>query len=337
MRPTRSRTGRRWRYGTAAVAVLTLGVASACSNSSSSTPAASSSGSASASGATGSGGTLSFPRNETLYTSGTSYSPPTIWNPLDTGNFATGAQGLIYEPLYLYDPVKGQYDPWLATSSVASDWQGTKFVMTIRSGVNWSDGQALTGADVAFSIQTAMKDANDPYNANVQSVQSATASGNTVTVTFKNNQPGYTEFEDYLWKAPVLPQHIWKSISASQINTWPDKNPVGTGPMTLDTASAQEVAYQTKPNWWATSALGLLVQVQVPGRRGQRLQQPGARPADRRATSTGRTTTYRASTPWPRRRAATAVTRSSSTTRSPSTTCCQGTRCGSSRTPPRPR
>ena len=190
MRPTRSRTGRRWRYGTAAVAVLTLGVASACSNSSSSTPAASSaSGSASASGATGSGGTLSFPRNETLYTSGTSYAPPTIWNPLDTGNFATGAQGLIYEPLYLYDPVKGQYDPWLATGSVASDWQGTKFVMTIRSGVNWSDGQALTGADVAFSIQTAMKDANDPYNGYVQSVQSATASGNTVTVTFKNTSP----------------------------------------------------------------------------------------------------------------------------------------------------
>lgn len=257
MRPTRSRTGRRWRYGTAAVAVLTLGVASACSNSSSSTPAASSaSGSASASGATGSGGTLSFPRNETLYTSGTSYAPPTIWNPLDTGNFATGAQGLIYEPLYLYDPVKGQYDPWLATSSVASDWQGAKFVMTIRSGVNWSDGQALTGADVAFSIQTAMKDANDPYNGYVQSVQSATASGNTVTVTFKNNQPGYTEFEDYLWKAPVLPEHIWKSIPASQINTWPDKNPVGTGPMTLDTANAQEVAYQTKPDWWGTAALG---------------------------------------------------------------------------------
>ena len=38
MRSTRSRTGRRWRYGTAAVAVLTLGVASACSSSSSSTP-----------------------------------------------------------------------------------------------------------------------------------------------------------------------------------------------------------------------------------------------------------------------------------------------------------
>ncbi len=44
MRPTRIRTGRRWRYGTAAVAVLTLGVVSACSSSPSSSPAAASSG-----------------------------------------------------------------------------------------------------------------------------------------------------------------------------------------------------------------------------------------------------------------------------------------------------
>ncbi len=50
------------------------------------------------------------------------------WNPLDTGDFATGTQGLIYEPLYLYDPVKGQYDPWLATSAEASGWQGSKYV-----------------------------------------------------------------------------------------------------------------------------------------------------------------------------------------------------------------
>ena len=257
MRTTRSRTGRRWRYGTVAVAVLTLGVASACSNSSSSSPAASgSSASASASGAAGSGGTLSFPRNETLYTSGTAYGPPVNWNPLDTGAFATGTQGLIYEPLYLYDPVKNAYDPWLATGTEASGWQGTKYVINVRSGVKWSDGQPLTAADVAYSINLARTNAADPYSANVATVASATASGNTVTVTFKGT-PGYTEFTDYLWKAPVLPQHIWSKIATSKIATDANTHPVGTGPMTLDTANTQEVAYQTKPDWWGTSALGL--------------------------------------------------------------------------------
>ena len=259
MRSTRSRTGRRWRYGTAAVAVLTLGVVSACTNSSSSSTAASgssSSASAAGSSAASSGSTLSFPRSQTLYTSGTAYGPPVNWNPLDTGAFATGTQGLIYEPLYLYDPVKGAYDPWLATGAEASGWQGTKYVINVRSGVTWSDGQPMTAADVAFSINLARTNASDPYSANVATVANATASGNTVTVTFKGT-PGYTEFTDYLWKAPVLPQHIWSKIPASQIATDANTHPVGTGPMTLDTANTQEVAYQTKADWWGTSALGL--------------------------------------------------------------------------------
>jgi len=257
VRSTRSMTGRRWRYGTAAVAVLTLGVASACSSSSSSTPAATGSSASAAASATGtaSSGTLSFPRTETLYTSGTSYGPPVNWNPLDVGAFATGTQGLIYEPLYLYDPVKGQYDPWLATGAEASGWQGNTYVINVRSGVTWSDGQPMTAADVAFSINLAVGNAADPFSANVATVKTATASGSTVTVTFKGT-PGYTEFTDYLWKAPVLPQHIWSKIPASKIATDANTTPVGTGPMTLDTANTTEVAYQTKSNWWATAALG---------------------------------------------------------------------------------
>ena len=75
-------------------------------------------------------------------------------------------------------------------------------------------------------------------------------------MTFKGT-PGYTEFTDYLWRAPVLPEAVWSKLPASQIATYANTHPVGTGPMTLDTYNAQEVAYQTQPNWWATSALGL--------------------------------------------------------------------------------
>jgi len=257
VRPTKGFTNKRWRtarFGTAAVAVLTLAVASACSSSPSSSSSTSTSASASAS-APGAA-TTQFPRNETVYTSGSAYSPPTNWNPLDTGNYATGTQGLIYEPLYLYDPIKGSYDPWLATGDLASGWKGNTYVINVRPGVKWTNGTALTGADVAYSINLARTNATDPYSANVATVASATASGNTVTVTFKGT-PGYTEFTDYLWKAPVLPQAIWSKFPASQIATDANSHPVGTGPMTLDTANAQEVAYQTQPNWWGTSALGL--------------------------------------------------------------------------------
>ncbi len=258
MRPTKSTTSRRWRaarYGTAAVAVLALATASACSSSSSSSSSSTASPSASPSSSAPSSVT-SFPRTETLYTSGTAYSPPSNWNPLDTGNYATGTQGLIYEPLFLYNPQTGTYDPWLATGSLNAGWKGSTYVINVRSGVTWSDGTPLTGADVAYSINLARTNATDPYSANVSTVADATANGNTVTVTFKGT-PGYTEFTDYLWKAPVLPEHIWSKFPASQIATDAHLNPVGTGPMTLDTYNTQEVVYQTKPSWWATSALGL--------------------------------------------------------------------------------
>ena len=279
MRPTRGMTSR-WRaarYGTVAVAgLLALATASACSsgNSSSSSSSTSAGASKSASASASGGSVTQFPRAETLYTSGTSYAPPSNWNPLNVGNFATGTQGLIYEPLFLYDPVKNHYDPWLATSG---SWNSANTVYTIqvRPGVQWSDGQTLTGADVAYSINLARTNASDPYSANVATVANATASGNTVTVTFKGT-PGYTEWQDYLWKAPVLPEHVWSKLSASAQITGANANPVGTGPMALDTYNSQEVAYQTRSGWWATSALGLsfkfkyLVDI-VNGSNGQEL------------------------------------------------------------------
>ena len=149
--------------------------------------------------------------------------------------------------------MKNTYDPWLATSGT---WSGNTYTIVVRNGVKWSDGTALTGADVAYSINLAMTNKSDPYNSNVSTVKSATASGNTVTVTF-NSPPGYSEWQDYLWKAPVVPQHIWSKLSATQQITGANTKPVGTGPMLLATYNATEVAYQDNPNWWAISQLGL--------------------------------------------------------------------------------
>jgi peptide/nickel transport system substrate-binding protein len=230
----------RW-TAAAGAAALTLAITSACSSSgsTSSTPTTTT--------------PAAFPRTQTLYTSGTMWAPPSNFNPLNLGNFATGTQGLIYEPLFLYNPVSNSYMPWLATSGT---WKGTTYTITVRSGVKWSDGQPLTGADVAYSINLARTNKSDPYAANVASVTGATANGNTVTVTF-SNPPGYTNWQDFLWKAPVLPQHVWSKLSAKDQITGANTHPVGTGPMVLDTYNPQEVAYKTNAGWWATSALGL--------------------------------------------------------------------------------
>jgi len=238
------------RWATAAVAAsLLLALASACSSSSK----PSSSASASASASSGAGTLTAFPRADTLYTSGTAYAPPSNWNPFNIGNMATGTQGLVYEPLFLYDPIHNKYDPWLATSGT---WSNDTFTIQVRSSVKWNDGTPLTGADVAYSINLARTNKSDPFSSNVATVTNATASGNTVTVQF-NSTPAYTAWQDYLWKAPVVPEHIWSKLSPSAQITGANKNPVGTGPMLLDTYNATEVAYKDNPNWWAVSQLNL--------------------------------------------------------------------------------
>lgn len=228
----------------AATAVLAL-VGAACSSTAPSGSGPSSPASA--------GGLTGFPRTQTLYTSGTAYAPPSNWNPFNLGNFATGTTGLIYEPLFLYDPIHNMYKPWLATSG---KWTGNTYTMQIRNGVKWTDGKALTGADVAYSINLAKSNKSDPYASNVSTVSKATAKGNTVTVGFSGT-PGYSSFQSYLWRAPVVPQHIWSKLSAADQITGVNAHPVGTGPMTLAAHNATEVAYKTNPGWWAIKQLSL--------------------------------------------------------------------------------
>ncbi|HEX7555407.1 MAG TPA: hypothetical protein VF338_02195, partial [Leptolinea sp.] len=55
---------------------------------------------------------LEYPRNETLYTSGTQYGAPSSWNPLNGGGYAMGTIGLCYETLFIYDPLADKFTPY---------------------------------------------------------------------------------------------------------------------------------------------------------------------------------------------------------------------------------
>jgi peptide/nickel transport system substrate-binding protein len=201
-----------------------------------------------------------LPRDKTLYTSGTATAPPTNFNPLDLAKDYTGSQGLLYEPLFLFDPVRGQFVPWLATSG---GWAGpTTYKLQVRPGVSWTSSSsgsvtgALSGADVAYSINLAVRDPADPYNSDVTSVKSATATGGAVTVTFRA-PVNYAQWEDFLWHAPVLPEATWSHMQPGTWATDANTSPVATGPMLLYARSATEACYRDNPNWWGRIQLGL--------------------------------------------------------------------------------
>ncbi len=199
------------------------------------------------------------PRSETLYTSGTSAFPPTSFNPLDPNSY-TGTAGLLYETLFLYDPMRAKLVPWLASSG---SWSGpTTFRLQIRRGVDWVSSRTgavtgtLSGADAAFSVRLAMSDKADPWHEDVASVQSVSAAGSTVTVRFKA-PVGYPQWARFLWHAPVLPAAIWSALPSGQATVAPNLSPVASGPMLLYSTSPRGACYRDNPHWWAKDALGL--------------------------------------------------------------------------------
>ena len=86
------------------------------------------------------------------------WSPNTDLNPAKNWDYVTGLVGFAYETPFRYDPLSDKFIPWLAS---AGKWtSGTTYTMTVRNGVKWSDGQALTpqdARDFAFAAEHAPK------------------------------------------------------------------------------------------------------------------------------------------------------------------------------------
>ena len=197
---------------------------------------------------------LSFPRNETVYSSGVAYSAPTAWNPMNLGNIATGTEGLLYETLFLYNPITNGYIPWLAKSGTWTN--ASTYTIVLRNGIKWSNGQALTSADVAYTVMLAKTNPAVPYS-NLGSFIASVSTPDSQTVVVHFSSAAYTQWQNFLWHNPIVNKVIWSGMSAADQVTGANATPIGTGPMLLDAANDQEVAYTVNPNWWGIKDLGL--------------------------------------------------------------------------------
>jgi peptide/nickel transport system substrate-binding protein len=201
-----------------------------------------------------------LPRAQTFYMSGNQWSPNTDLNPAKNWDYVTGLVGFVYETPFRYDPLADKFIPWLATSGA---WTNkTTYVMTIRRGVKWSDGRTLTPRDVKYSFDLA-KIATHPQNPMWRDtgLQSTRVVGNTVVFKFAGT-PGYQQFDFYRFNVAIVPQHIFRSYSKTEIatgNLEETDNIVGTGPYVYVSgvgASSQTVVWKKRNGWWATAALG---------------------------------------------------------------------------------
>lgn len=206
-------------------------------------------------GGEGSGGGA-YPRNETLYTTGTAWDPPSNWNPIMQGSYAVGTVGLAYEPLFLFDPQENDYVPWLAESD---EWLSEDaYQINLREGVQWSDGEPLVAEDVKVTLELGQMDAV-PYSNVWNYVESVEAADDqTVIVNFSDPRP--QEWMNWVYANPIVPAHLWADKSEAEVTDSANEDPVGTGPYLYETHGDDRMVWVKHEDWWAQDALGLEMQ-----------------------------------------------------------------------------
>ncbi|MFL5768268.1 MAG: ABC transporter substrate-binding protein [Actinomycetota bacterium] len=191
-----------------------------------------------------SGGGGSGSTNETLHVGWS--SEPDSMNPLTSySTEANEVLQLVYDKLNDYD-AQLQIQPSLAESTKAS---GNTITYNLRQGVKWHDGKPFTADDVVFTFQLVHSQGNSQYAQWLEEMTDVKASdASTVVVTFKTPQafdPGLA--------IPIIPAHIWKGMSPTDVQKFSNDSPVGTGPFTFDSwKRGQTVTVNRNADWWGT-------------------------------------------------------------------------------------
>ncbi|GIT90694.1 peptide ABC transporter substrate-binding protein [Jannaschia pagri] len=181
---------------------------------------------------------------------------PTNFNWLTDGTGVRrmhGGHQVMWEPLFILDYNTGELDPWLAIGFEGND-DSSAFTISLRDGVEWSDGEAFNADDVVFSINLALE--NEEITAREASaIRSQVASVEkvddlTVSVTLQAPNPrfmvenfGIRIFGSYL----IMPEHIWAGQDAATF-TFPE--PIGTGPYTFTSAATNRAIWDRNDDWW---------------------------------------------------------------------------------------
>ena len=167
------------------------------------------------------------------------------FNPFLAGGSTPPVPGFVYEPLYLFNSARaGDTHPWLATAYRWTD-HGQSLTFDLRHNVRWSDGKALTSADVAYTFELELKHAAlNLYGIPYKGVR--TEGPYRVTVTFTRR--AYADLLYVAGRTYIVPRHIWRHVS--EPSTYQDPHPVGSGPYELVKYSPSSILFRANPHYY---------------------------------------------------------------------------------------
>ena len=153
---------------------------------------------------------------------------------------------LIYDTLYLMD-ADLEPQPWLAEGLTLSD-DGLTYTVALKEGLGWQDGEALTAADVAFTVRYYQDNLLGRFTTSANKIAAvATPDDRTVVLTLA--APDATFTQTALADLPVLPEHIWREVADP--NTAPAEVAIGSGPYRLaEYRTDQFYRLAENPDFW---------------------------------------------------------------------------------------
>lgn len=177
-------------------------------------------------------------------------------NPLFDRNFnpyianARTASKWMYEPLIEVNPLDGKRNPWLASAWSQPD--AKTIDMTIRSGVEWSDGSPFSAKDVVFTFDLLKKFPAMDVKGAWQHIQRIEQDGDHVVFHLKSEDvPSLT----IIGQTYILGEDHWGGVQDP--TTWRDPNPVGTGPFVLGNYTDQQYSMDKNPKYWQADKIAI--------------------------------------------------------------------------------
>lgn len=203
--------------------------------------------------ACGSGGSPAANKTHKLVLAGIS-APITSagFNPY-SANAVPDLGGFVYEPLFFAGEETGTWTGLLGTSHSFSP-DGTQVTVNLRTGVEWNDGQPFSADDVVFTFN-AMKQypASDLWG--VDSLLKSVTETDKSTVVFTFDKPAYVSFDTVGGSVFIIPKHIFDGQGdISKVTVDPTKS-VGTGPMLVDSWSADLMTMKKNPKFYNASSI----------------------------------------------------------------------------------
>ena len=164
-----------------------------------------------------------------------------------------GAHQTMWEPLFILNYATGELDPWLATSAEANE-DSSEFTITLREGVEWSDGEAFNADDVVFTVEMVLgnEDLSEREAATLRAQVASIEKIDDLTVKFTLNNPnprfvvenfGVRIFGSML----IMPEHIWNGQDPA---TFAFNPPIGTGPYTFTSSATNRAIWDRNDDWW---------------------------------------------------------------------------------------